>query len=497
MSDRRFEILKPGENCQSVGKARRACVLVDAEEYFRHLEAALRKARRSILIVGWDFDASIRLCPEDPTSPALGDLLRSLVEEHPDLEIRLLIWNLSTVHAPGATMPLLFGAPWQDHPRITLRLDNPHPVYGAHHQKIVVIDEAVAFSGGMDLTVNRWDTTEHRPEDRRRVCHDGSLYDAVHDIQMVVDGEAARRVATVAHDRWSAATGETLSWGEAAVRDLWPDALEPEFVDVPVGVARTMSRRLRRRVREIERLSHDALSAARQSIYIEAQYFSDFRVVDVLAPTLAKKDGPEIVILVPRRGHGFIERWVMDTNRDRCIRRLRKADRFGRLRAVYPVVTSPEGDCPIFIHAKLLIVDDKFLRVGSANFNRRSTGLDSECDLAIEALDTKTTQQIANIRARLLSEHLTEEIGAISERLGPGGAGLVRLIDDQPAYSLRRLRPYTHIAGRGPTYYVFGTRIIDPRGPLRLASLFAPRKRRSGRLEARSGHLLRTAEAPP
>lgn len=496
MSNRRFTILKPGENCHSVGKARRASVLIDAEEYFRHLEAALRKARRSILIIGWDFDASIRLLPGDSASPALGDLLRSLVDEHPELEVRLLIWNLSTVHAPGATLPLLLGAPWQDHPRISLRLDSPHPVYGAHHQKIVCIDEAVAFSGGIDLTVNRWDTTEHRPEDRRRTCEDGSLYDAVHDIQMVVDGEAARSVATVAFDRWRVATGETVA-RQPAAGDLWPDGLTPEFNDIPVAVARTTPRRFRRGIREIERLSYDALRAARRSIYIEAQYFADFRIVDNLAPALAKKDGPEIVILVPRQGHGFVERWVMDSNRDRCFRQLRKADRFGRLRTVYPVVASREGDCPIFIHAKLLIVDDKFLRVGSANLNRRSTGLDTECDLAVEALDSDTERGIANVRARLLAEHLGEEMTAISDKLDLGGAGLARLIDDQPAHAPRALRPYTHIARRGPTHYVFGTRLIDPRGPLRLASLFAPRKRRSGRLKSASRNVLRAAEAPP
>ena len=128
----------------------------------------------------------------------------------PNLEVRILIWNLSTVHAPGATIPLLLGAPWQDHPRITLRLDSPHPVYGAHHQKIVCIDDSMAFVGGIDLTVDRWDTQDHKPNDERRICADGSLYGAVHDIQMAVDGEAARCVAAVAHDRWRVATGEIL-----------------------------------------------------------------------------------------------------------------------------------------------------------------------------------------------------------------------------------------------------------------------------------------------
>lgn len=474
-----FDILKPGDNCRCVGLADRASVLVDAANYFAHLESALRKAQRSIIIVGWDFDASIRLRQDNGVSPELGELLRKLVEERSDLEVRLLIWNLSTIHAPGATMPLLFGAPWQDHPRITLRLDSPHPIYGAHHQKIVCIDDSIAFAGGMDLTVDRWDTQDHRPDDKRRVCSDGSLYGAVHDIQMVVDGEAASCVAAVAYDRWRAATGETIV-PTGAVQSIWPEDLEPDFTQVSVGVARTNARQgLRRGIREIERLNMSALGAARRSIYIEAQYFADARVVDVLSSGLRKEDGPEVVVLVPLKGHGFIERWVMDGNRDRIVRKLKRADTFGRLRTVYPVVASPSGDCDIFIHAKLLIVDDKFLRVGSSNFNRRSTGIDTECDLAIEAQDATTEARIAAIRARLLAEHLGAEPETVAARIGKGGAGLLKVVDEMSS-SERRLRPYTHITHRGPTHYVFGTRFIDPRGPLRLASLFAPRRRRSG-----------------
>ena len=248
-----------------------------------------------------------------------------------------------------------------------------------------------------------------------------------------------------------------------------------------VGVATTGARQsFRRGIREIERLNMDALRAARRSIYIEMQYFADARFVDVLSGGLRKADGPEMVILVPLKGHGFVERWVMDGNRDRIVRKLRRADKFGRLRTVYPVVASPDGDCDIFIHAKLLIVDDKFLRVGSSNFNRRSTGLDTECDLAVEAQDAAAEEGIAKIRARLLAEHLGAEPEAVTARIGRGGVGLAKVVDEVSSGE-RRLRPYTHISHRGPTHYVFGTRFIDPRGPLRLASLFAPPWRRRSR----------------
>ena len=169
-------ILRAGQNCWRVAQADRAAVLIDGAPYFAHLETALRNAQRSILIVGWDFDGSIRLCPDRcaEDSPPLGPLLRSLVEERPELEVRILVWSVAVVHAPGAPGPLIFGADWQNHPRLHIKLDTHHPLYAAHHQKIVCIDDALAFVGGMDLTVERWDTERHACDDPIRMRDDGT-----------------------------------------------------------------------------------------------------------------------------------------------------------------------------------------------------------------------------------------------------------------------------------------------------------------------------------
>ena len=163
-SPRAEPILHPGKNCWRVAKASRAAVLIDGADYYAALEQSLRKARKSILIVGWDFDAGIRLLPDRPETPKLGDFLRALVEERPELEVRVLVWSVAVIHAPGAPLPLLLGAAWEKHPRIQVRLDREHPLYGAHHQKIVCIDDNLAFAGGMDLTIRRWDTCKHEAE---------------------------------------------------------------------------------------------------------------------------------------------------------------------------------------------------------------------------------------------------------------------------------------------------------------------------------------------
>jgi len=203
-------VIVPGRNCWRLSPARRAAVLIDAASYFARLDQVLRGARHSILIIGWDFDGRIRLSPERPDAPCLGALLRHLVEARPGLSVHILVWSVAVIHAPGAPLPLLLGAPWQDHPRIHLRLDNQHPIYAAHHQKMVCIDDALAFAGGIDLTVERWDSCGHRAEDGGRTNPGGAAYRPVHDVQMLVQGQAASDLAELARDRWRRATGETL-----------------------------------------------------------------------------------------------------------------------------------------------------------------------------------------------------------------------------------------------------------------------------------------------
>ena len=454
-------VLQPGKNCWRIASSRRAAVIVDAGQYFRHLEQALLAAKRSIMIVGWDFDANIRLCP-DRESPKLGEFLRTLVERESELEIKVLVWSFSVVHAPSAPLPALLGAAWQEHPRIKVELDTHHPFYAAHHQKIVAIDDSVAFVGGIDLTVDRWDSTRHDPEDPVRTCDDGSIYPAVHDIQMAVDGEVARQVARLARERWLDATGESLSPVDP-IQDPWPSELVPDFIDTDIAIARTQPTWVGHRgTHEIASLTVDMIQSARQSIYIEAQYFAAPFLGKLLSQSLKRPHGPQIVIVMTRASRSPVEQWVMGNNRDRLIRRLRKADRFDRLRVYYPVVPKGCDDCDVLIHSKCLIVDDQLLRIGSANLNNRSMGLDTECDLVIEGSTAQARRTIARIREQLLAEHL----GIAEDMAGPAFASASSLIAavDRLNHHKRGLRPFD-IPESGPTHPVFATPILDPSRP--------------------------------
>ena len=477
-ADRR-RILRPGRNCWCIAPTRRAAVLIDGAAYFAHLESALRYAKRSIFIIGWDFDGSIRLRPDadSDASPPLGPLLRSLVEEKPELEVRILVWSVAVVHAPGAPGPLLLGADWQNHPRIRLRLDTHHPLYAAHHQKIVSVDDSLAFVGGMDLTVRRWDTARHDADDPVRRRDDGSIYDPVHDIQMLVDGEAARRIAELARARWKIATGEDVPSVQIGDEAPWPPDLVPDFMKTPVAIARTYPAwGDYPPVREVAALTYDALSAARRTIYIEAQYMTAPLIGEVLERHLSNPDGPEIIVIQTRESHGLAERLVMGTNRDRLIRRLRKVDQFNRLRVYFPVVPRyGGGERQVLIHSKLIIVDDAFLRVGSSNLNNRSIGLDTECDLAIEATDDLTRRAIMHIRDRLLAEHLDTRPDTIGTTVARTDGSLIHAIDRLNT-GARGLRAFEAMFDNGPARPAVGTRFLDPVEPFAPLRFLARRR---------------------
>lgn len=456
-------IIRPGVNAWRVARADRLKVLVDGEAYFRRLENVLLQARKEIWIVGWDFNPDIPIRPDRPHSPSLGTFLLDLVAARPDLTIRVLIWGMGPIYS-GKSLKMFRKRRWSSHPRIQLAFDNRHPIRGSHHQKFVVVDDRVAFIGGIDLTAKRWDTSEHRIDDPRRVMPSGEPYEPVHDMQVALEGEAARLAGDIARRRWLFATDEAVPLTGAAA-EVSLDGLAPDMAGVDVAFTRTEPAiRGREACTEAMDLTVAALKAARRHIYIESQYFASKRVCDVLCEKLAEPDGPEVVVVSTLSSHGIIERLVLGANRDRLIRRLGRCDRYGRMRAFYPVVPRPDGtEQEIVIHSKLVIVDDVFLRIGSSNLNQRSEGLDTELDIAIEAHRQEERKAIVGLRDRLLAEHLDADPVLFGAAVGAEGL-LGRTID---AFNTRArgLRPFPDARGRGSIEPVAGTGLVDPVAP--------------------------------
>ncbi len=181
-------------------------------------------------------------------------------------------------------------------------------LFRLHHQKIVCIDNALAFIGGIDLTARRWDDSRHAPDNALRVSPDGKPYEPVHDIQAAVSGPAAAEIGDIARRRWKRATRQDVPAavaqapsGPPVCRWTWQSAMW--LFRSPIPQASTPTRR-----RQSIHLAHDAIRHARRHIYIEAQYLASFRIADTLAARLAEPDCPEIIIVVTRISHGFLKR---------------------------------------------------------------------------------------------------------------------------------------------------------------------------------------------
>ncbi len=422
---RRAPICVPGRNCWTIARASRLAFLVDAAAYFAAFAQAVARARESIVVIGWDIQAATRLVPgrmPNGWPPTLREYLDAALEARPGLHAYLLDWDFSILFALEREILPVVQLGWLSHPRLRFRLDADHPLTGCHHQKIVVVDDAVAFVGGLDLTTSRWDTPAHRADEPARRLPNGKAYGPFHDVQIAVAGEAASRLGLLARTRWQRATGESLR-PVSTTHDPWPPALVPDLTDVDVAVARTEpSHDGRPGVREVEALYLDALAAARRWVYVENQYFTSARLADAMAARLAEPDGPEIVLVVPRTCSGWLEERSMGAGRSRLLHALRTADRHGRLRVYHPRI--PGAPCDdLNVHAKVMVVDDALARVGSSNLSNRSMGLDTECDLAIEARgDARVPATIAAFRNRLVAEHLGVTPAAVATALHDTGS---------------------------------------------------------------------------
>lgn len=462
-------LFSPGRNCWRVASCHRLGFIIDGKDYFDAITDSFAKARKRITILGWDFDSRVHLNPTHPKrdNPTLGDYLRRLVETNEDLEIYVLIWRNSVIYASNPDIPLLSISNWWDHPRIHYKLDDRHPVTACHHEKIILVDDAVAFIGGMDLTDSRWDDS-HAPDDPYRRTTSNAPYAPVHDVQAVLDGDVARALSDIARWRWQSLTGTTVE-PVTANGDPWPDNVRVAIRHHHAAIARTRpSYEDQVEVREIEAMNATLLESAQQSIYIETQYFALPEIAKLLAEHLAKADGPEVIIVTTLSSEGFVEQYVMAENRDRLFAELLRADRFGRLRTYYPVATLDPA-CDIKIHSKVIVIDDRLLRIGSSNLNSRSLGLDTECDIALEGTTVAARRAIAGLRNRLLAEHVGVTPRRFEAELRRAGS-LIAAIEALNRHR-RRLMDFAVEPGSQESLTP-GSSLLDPPRPISLRYLW-------------------------
>ncbi|MFN7025401.1 MAG: phospholipase D-like domain-containing protein [Pseudorhizobium sp.] len=460
-------ILAEGESCWRVARADRFSVIIDAADFFKFAKQAMLKAKRSIYLIGWDFDTRIRLEPGDSQAKRpdkLGRFLNSLAKKNEDMDIRILKWDIGLISSVTRGETPLYMLRWMFNKRIHMKFDGAHPPASAHHMKLLVIDDKVAFCGGIDMTTSRWDTREHKEDDPVRRSPRGHKEDPWHDATSCCSGPIAAALAELARHRWQMATEEVLEPIETD-SDPWPDDLPVEWRDVDIGIARTAPEYGdRQQVVEIETAKLAIIAAAQKSLYIESQYFASRRIAEAIAKRLEESEGPEVVIVNPEKTNGWLESRTMDAARVRLMKLVREADRHDRFRIFYPVNAAGTS---IYVHAKLMIADDRILKIGSANLNNRSMGYDTECDLILQAREDQPDlrQGILIERNGLLAEHLGRSVEEVETGLADVQGSLIALIDRLNRNDGRGLRPVEMRELTPDEELVAETDLLDPERP--------------------------------
>ena len=457
----------PGRNCWKSEQAQKFSVIIDGADYFRALRESLLKAERMVILVGWDFDFEIEMLPgesdahgnaPDGYPNATGPFLDWLVDRRPSLDIYLLKWSGGAMIAPGAILPALqikFLSPEQIH----LAFDGRHPIGACHHQKVVSIDDSLAFCGGIDVTDGRWDTREHLSNDERRTLKDDEIAQPWHDASTVMSGPAAAALSQLCRARWERANDAPIEEEFRPGSDIWPDSVTPDFTDIEVAIARTAPpERNQPAIAEIEALYLDGIAAARECIYLESQYFAADSITAAIRRRLQEPDGPEIVVVNPDAAQSYVEDEAMHVIRDRMIRELAANDPYHRFAILYPVNDAGED---IYVHAKVSIIDDQMVRIGSSNIDRRSMGFDTESDVAILAQSDDDRDKVRALRNDLLAEHMGVSADDIAREIQRGGVlSAIRQLNGQNRRGLRPITPRKEsLMGK----FFADTRFFDPR----------------------------------
>jgi phosphatidylserine/phosphatidylglycerophosphate/cardiolipin synthase-like enzyme len=358
-------------------------VLIDGETALTAMAQVIAEAKHHIHITGWHITPDFALTRgEKPV--ILSELLAEMSEE---VAVRVLIWA-------GAPMPLL--RPWRgdvrkvrdrliEEGRIQCALDSHERPMHCHHEKTIVVDDTIAFVGGIDLTNfqgDRWDQHHHPGRDSQ----------GWHDVALRIEGPAVQDVADNFALRWLATTGERLpaskppaKAGEIAVQIVrtMPDHM---YEQRPQGDFRILESYI------------NALTSAQRFIYLENQYLWSPEILEVLRAKLTHPPTPDfrLVLLLPAKPTegGDDTRGQLGT--------LVQADAdAGRLLACSLYAPGDQSDQPVYVHAKVGIVDDAWLTIGSANLNEHSLFNDTEMNAVI-----RDRALVTNTRLELWAGHL-------------------------------------------------------------------------------------------
>jgi phosphatidylserine/phosphatidylglycerophosphate/cardiolipin synthase-like enzyme len=387
----RMEALHPPDDgspwCREAPPPRDGCsveILIDGAEVLPAIAEAIRGARRSVRIAGWHSAPHFALERGEPPT-VLRELLAEAVAR--GVEVRVLLWAGAPFRAftPARKDVRDDAAELERGTGVRVAVDAHERLLHCHHEKLVVIDDELAFVGGVDLTDlggDRWDTPEHPARGRL----------GWHDAGSRLRGPVVADVAEHLDLRWTAVTGEALP----------PVPVPPPAGETRVQLLRTIPEHIYDRIDGgafgILEGYMRALRAAREIVYLESQFFWLPELVALLSEKL--RDPPSerfrAVVLLPSKANNGEE----DTRG--MLAHLADADG-GRGRFLATTIDAMTGATvdQLYVHAKIGIVDDRWLTIGSANLNAHSFFNDTEVNVHV------SDPQLARAtRLRLWSEHL-------------------------------------------------------------------------------------------
>ncbi|MBD3586285.1 phospholipase [Salinimonas sp. HHU 13199] len=412
-------IFQQGENCWVSSKASYAAPLIDCANYYKALHSSIVKAKHSIFIVGWDIDSRIRLIRGDDEANSeapsvISELLAWKAEQNPDLKVYLLRWDSSL--AFFAQREMWAKEVWDENTpdNVETVLDDTIPMGGSQHQKIVIIDDEVVFSGGMDVSTNRWDTRDHPVESQERDGPDGE-YGPLHDVQAVYSGPLVKEFAELVRWRWlRVAESNPINFRDDArinlddgLPDAWPDDYEPWFENVDCALARTIPFMDEvEPVQEVRNMLLDLINQAERVIYIENQFTSRQEIAEALNKRLKTCPELNVIVVSSYEPKGRFECEAFWASRIEFKKILFKDIDPDRVIMTYSSITDEQGRSAYKrIHSKVMTIDDKYLVIGSSNLSNRSMTLDTEIDTVYYGNDEHNAGQIARVRDDLLAEH--------------------------------------------------------------------------------------------
>ncbi len=396
-------------------------VLIDGAEAFAEMQRAIRGAQHWVHIAGWHSSPDFELV-RGPGAVTLRDLLAEVAERIP---VRLLLWAGPPLPAFQPTRKMVRSAreEFVRDSRVQCVLDKRERTMHCHHEKIVIVDGMLAFVGGVDFTSlqgDRYDEPQHPPHDPM----------GWHDAAIRLQGPAVADVAAHFNARWSEVAGEPL-----------PAPLEPAAAgDTEVQVLRTVPEKtydfLPAGEFTILEAYIRALAMAERFIYLENQFLWSPEIVDVLANRLRNPPCDEfrILLVLPTNPSDGKE-----TTRGQLGRLLDADDGAGRLLATTLFATAGTRATPVYVHAKIAIIDDRWLTIGSGNLNEHSLFNDTEMNLLI--CDPTLAHQT---RLRLWAEHTEQPVEALEREPYQLIDDLWRPVAEEQARRAREQLPRTH-----------------------------------------------------